>query len=208
MMRSSWSRFGLYSWHYACVWAMSIAEKYCAALCIQSHTQLHSAPEQHGMRGMHAGDSHTMALTEKGFIYGWGTFRNSSGVFGLSTQDRLALMPVLVYSPASPAQQAVKIVSGQDCTAQDCPRRHTSPVCRLEKSIYPTLFIYLSSQTLALHLTESDGCSLEPLLALWSCCTHPSSFVVRGAASLAYQFACQASDRLKWLECMKWSPEV
>ena len=53
-----------------------------------------------------------MALTEQGFIYGWGTFRNSSGVYAFSAQDRLALLPVLVYSPDAPARQAVKIVSG------------------------------------------------------------------------------------------------
>ena len=59
-----------------------------------------------------AGDSHTMALTEQGFIVGWGTFRNSSGVFSFSPQERLALLPCLVYSPTAPASQAVKIVSG------------------------------------------------------------------------------------------------
>lgn len=67
---------------------------------------------------MPAGDSHTMALTEQGFIYGWGTFRNSSGVFSFSAQDRLALLPCLVYSPAAAACQAVKIVSGEDITPQ------------------------------------------------------------------------------------------
>lgn len=60
-----------------------------------------------------AGDSHTMALTEQGFIYGWGTFRNSSGVFSFSPQERLALLPCLVHSPTTPASQAVKIVSGK-----------------------------------------------------------------------------------------------
>ena len=63
---------------------------------------------------MHAGDSHTMALTQQGFVYGWGTFRNSSGVFSFSAQERLALLPVLVYSPDAAVRQAVKIVSGQD----------------------------------------------------------------------------------------------
>ena len=53
-----------------------------------------------------------MALTEQGFIYGWGTFRNSSGVFSFSPQERLALLPCLVYSPTAAASQAVKIVSG------------------------------------------------------------------------------------------------
>lgn len=69
---------------------------------------------------MHAGDSHTMALTQQGFIYGWGTFRNSSGVFSFSAQERLALQPVLVYSPENPARQAAKIVSGQDIQTLCC----------------------------------------------------------------------------------------
>ena len=53
-----------------------------------------------------------MALTEHGFIYGWGTFRNSSGVFAFSPEERLALLPRLAYSPAAAPRQAVKIVSG------------------------------------------------------------------------------------------------
>ena len=59
-----------------------------------------------------AGDSHTAALSETGFIYGWGTFRNSSGVFAFSADERLAMLPRLMYTPTTAARQAVKIVSG------------------------------------------------------------------------------------------------
>ena len=71
----------------------------------------HETPHAEGAH-VAAGDSHTMALTEQGFIVGWGTFRNSSGVFSFSPHERLALLPCLVYSPTAPAGQAVKIVSG------------------------------------------------------------------------------------------------
>ena len=76
-----------------------------------------ASPETPDVEGAHvvAGDSHTMALTEQGFIIGWGTFRNSSGVFSFSPRERLALLPCLVYLPTAPASQAVKIVSGSQC---------------------------------------------------------------------------------------------
>jgi regulator of chromosome condensation len=60
-----------------------------------------------------AGDSHTVALTEQGFMYGWGTYRDSSGVYGFSPEERIALVPTLVYSPKSEAEQVVKIGSGR-----------------------------------------------------------------------------------------------
>ena len=61
---------------------------------------------------MHAGDSHTCALTERGAIWAWGTFRDASGVFGFSPSQRIALAPTLVHSPQDAAQRAVKIASG------------------------------------------------------------------------------------------------
>eukprot|EP00884_Botryococcus_braunii_P000004 jgi/Botrbrau1/10003/Bobra.0012s0092.1 len=48
-----------------------------------------------------AGDSHTVALTAQGFLYGWGTYRDSTGVFGFSPKEHIALLPTLVYSPKS-----------------------------------------------------------------------------------------------------------
>ena len=71
----------------------------------------HETPDVEGAHVV-VGDSHTMALTEQGFIVGWGTFRNSSGVFSFSPRERLALLPCLAHSPTAPASQAVKIVSG------------------------------------------------------------------------------------------------
>lgn len=53
-----------------------------------------------------------MALTELGFVWGWGTFRDSSGVLGFSPTQRIALVPTLVHEPAAPEDQAVKIASG------------------------------------------------------------------------------------------------
>ena len=53
-----------------------------------------------------------MALTDLGFVWGWGTFRDSSGVLGFSPTQRIALVPTLVHEPAAPESQAVKIASG------------------------------------------------------------------------------------------------
>lgn len=53
-----------------------------------------------------------MALTADGHLYGWGTYRDSSGVFGFSPKDRIALLPTLVYSPTSQNARVVKIASG------------------------------------------------------------------------------------------------
>eukprot|EP00884_Botryococcus_braunii_P000003 jgi/Botrbrau1/10002/Bobra.0012s0091.1 len=63
-----------------------------------------------------AGDSHTVALTAQGFLYGWGTYRDSSGVFGFSPKEHIALLPTLVYSPKSLDEQVVKVDSGADHT--------------------------------------------------------------------------------------------
>ncbi|KAG8530048.1 uncharacterized protein KY384_005530 [Bacidia gigantensis] len=39
-------------------------------------------PEDVTIAKVSAGDSHTLALTDDGNVYGWGTFRNSSGILG------------------------------------------------------------------------------------------------------------------------------
>lgn len=64
-----------------------------------------------------AGDSHTCALTELGAVYGWGTYRDSSGVMGFGPHTRMQLLPVLMYKPTSPADQVLRIASGADHTA-------------------------------------------------------------------------------------------
>ena len=60
-----------------------------------------------------AGDSHTVALTERGALYGWGTFRDGSGVMGFSDAERIQLVPALVYQPPTADTQVVKVVSGE-----------------------------------------------------------------------------------------------
>lgn len=59
------------------------------------------------------GDSHTVALTEAGAIWAWGTFRDASGVFGFSPSERIALLPTLVHCPGAPDERVVKIASGE-----------------------------------------------------------------------------------------------
>ena len=41
-----------------------------------------------------AGDSHTVVLTEEGQVYYWGTFRDSSGSFGLTPNGQIRNLPV------------------------------------------------------------------------------------------------------------------
>ena len=63
-----------------------------------------------------AGDSHTVALTATGAVYGWGTYRDASGVFGFAPGVRIARTPIAVHTPTTRPTQAVKIVSGADHT--------------------------------------------------------------------------------------------
>lgn len=53
-----------------------------------------------------------MALTEAGFIWAWGTFRDASGVFGFSPSERIAVLPTLVHRPTEASERVVKIASG------------------------------------------------------------------------------------------------
>ncbi|KAH0551057.1 hypothetical protein GP486_007592 [Trichoglossum hirsutum] len=43
-----------------------------------------------------AGDSATFAVTEEGYVYGWGTFRNNEGVLGFSQDSHIQYMPTHV----------------------------------------------------------------------------------------------------------------
>jgi len=61
-----------------------------------------------------AGDSHTAALTEKGAVYAWGTYRDATGVFGFAPGVRVGLLAILVWDPKKAAEQAVKVASGMD----------------------------------------------------------------------------------------------
>ena len=73
-----------------------------------------------------AGDSHSLALTEQGAVYGWGTYRNTQGVYGFSPTQRIAASPTLVYvSPgvtpaAAQHDQVVQIVAGESWFAVSC----------------------------------------------------------------------------------------
>ena len=59
-----------------------------------------------------AGDSHTVALTEKGAVYAWGTYRDATGVFGFAPGVRVGLLATLVWDPKKAVDQAVKVASG------------------------------------------------------------------------------------------------
>jgi len=43
-----------------------------------------------------AGDSNSFALTDDGRVYGWRTFRSNEGIFGFSTDVKIAMRPVLI----------------------------------------------------------------------------------------------------------------
>ena len=58
------------------------------------------------------GDSHSTALTSRGAVYAWGTYRDATGVFGFAPGKRIGLLPTLVWEPKRAAEQAVKLASG------------------------------------------------------------------------------------------------
>ncbi|GMH41965.1 hypothetical protein BSKO_09884 [Bryopsis sp. KO-2023] len=64
-----------------------------------------------------AGDDHTLLLTDEGTVWGFGSFRNGSGIMGFSPGVEHQLTPVKVYHPASPAKRAVKVSSGSNHAA-------------------------------------------------------------------------------------------
>jgi len=59
-----------------------------------------------------AGDSHTVVLTEEGQVYYWGTFRDSSGSFGLTPNGQIRNLPVHLAIPGD--KEVFKICSGAD----------------------------------------------------------------------------------------------
>lgn len=61
-----------------------------------------------------AGDSHTMALSDNGTVFGWGTYRDGSGQVGLQT-DGSKHKPVVILDLQS--DPVIKIASGNDHTA-------------------------------------------------------------------------------------------
>jgi len=63
-------------------------------------------------RQISAGDSHTAAVTDSGHVYIWGTFRDSSGSFGLTPDGQMQKLPVKLGLPGD--REVVKISSGSD----------------------------------------------------------------------------------------------
>lgn len=61
-----------------------------------------------------AGDSHTMALSDSGIVYGWGTYRDGSGQVGLQA-DGAKHEPIVILALQN--DPVVKIASGNDHTA-------------------------------------------------------------------------------------------
>ncbi len=59
-----------------------------------------------------SGDSHTVALTSQGAVFGWGTYRDATGVYGFAPDVKFGLRPTLVWAPTKSADQAVKIATG------------------------------------------------------------------------------------------------
>ena len=57
-----------------------------------------------------AGDSHSVALAENGKVFFWGTFRDSSGSFGLTPQGQIEKLPL----PLAPNLTVAKVASGSD----------------------------------------------------------------------------------------------
>jgi len=60
-----------------------------------------------------AGDCHSIALTEHGSVYGWGTFRDNNGTLGFLTKCNLQKAPVQLTLP----EPAVSIASGNNHAA-------------------------------------------------------------------------------------------
>ncbi|TPX51738.1 hypothetical protein SeLEV6574_g00126 [Synchytrium endobioticum] len=54
------------------------------------------------------GDSSTAALTQDGFVYSWGTFRNATGIFGLTPEKEVQETPLLLDG----LKKVVDIVAG------------------------------------------------------------------------------------------------
>ena len=60
-----------------------------------------------------AGDSHSFVLLESGVVFGWGAFRNSSGVFGFDPNTKIQKTPAKVAFPGF-GTRITEIASGSD----------------------------------------------------------------------------------------------
>ena len=59
-----------------------------------------------------AGDSHCMVLLSSGEVWGWGAYRNSSGVLGFTVSSKIQKVPLKIEIPTS--ARIIEIASGSD----------------------------------------------------------------------------------------------
>ncbi|KAL8866366.1 MAG: hypothetical protein Q9174_006347, partial [Haloplaca sp. 1 TL-2023] len=59
-------------------------------------TAITTFPEGTVIVKLSAGDSHSLALTDDGLVYGWGTFRNNEGILGFNVDTFVQKTPVLL----------------------------------------------------------------------------------------------------------------
>ena len=55
-----------------------------------------------------------MALTDKGEVYAWGTFRDENGVFGFDIDTKIQTTPKITLKLETGSGKFVKIASGGD----------------------------------------------------------------------------------------------
>ncbi|KAI4206826.1 MAG: hypothetical protein LQ346_000888 [Caloplaca aetnensis] len=79
-------------------------------------TAITTFPEGTVVVKLSAGDSHTLALTDEGLVYGWGTFRSNEGILGFKPGTFVQSTPVLLPG----LKKIVDITSGANhCLARD-----------------------------------------------------------------------------------------
>ncbi|KAI4189470.1 MAG: hypothetical protein L6R41_001432 [Letrouitia leprolyta] len=59
-------------------------------------TAITTFPEGTVVVKLSAGDSHTLALTDEGLVFGWGTFRNNEGILGFNKDTLVQNTPTLL----------------------------------------------------------------------------------------------------------------
>ncbi len=64
------------------------------------------------VEGVRCTDSGSFVWTEDGSVFGWGSFRSSSGLVGFSDNVWIQKLPVCVYKPASKKKSVTKLATG------------------------------------------------------------------------------------------------
>ena len=68
-----------------------------------------------GVVDVSTGDSHVAVVTSTGAIVAWGCFRNSSGQWAFTAEEKICHNPIVVYSPdGSEGSNAINVASGTD----------------------------------------------------------------------------------------------